>query len=418
MTPSRQRFSRGARFVSLAAPVSLAARISPALLVSLAVLVLAAATACTPATLPDAAATGDPLPGLTAAELARFEAGRALFDRVFSIGEGTGPLFNENQCSACHTFPATGGTGEQFVIKATRRRADGSCDILAREGGENLRRRATPPLVRLGIERDTIPSATATVANFAVPFLFGLGAADLVPERALLAAADPADLDGDGISGRVGRAPDGRVGRFGRKADVASLHDFSHLALFNEMGITTSAHARERGPNGAPLPPGADPAPDPELGDDSIDRITDFVRMLAPPPRRTPEPAAAPVIAHGESLFAAIGCAACHTPQIATGPSRLAPLDRVRAPLYSDLLLHDLGPALAGTCAPGATETEYRTAPLIGLSSRRSYLHDLRAFTLERAIELHGGEARSARDAFATLPVADRQALLRFLRSL
>ncbi|MYJ10878.1 MAG: hypothetical protein F4086_11235 [Gemmatimonadetes bacterium] len=123
-------------------------------------------------------------------------------------------------------------------------------------------------------------------------------------------------------------------------------------------------------------------------------------------------------MAHGEALFTAIGCAACHTPHVTTGPSPLAPLDRVRAPLYSDLLLHDLGPALASTCAPGATETEYRTAPLLGLGARRTYLHDLRAFSLERAIELHGGEARSARDAFAALPVADRQALLRFLRSL
>ncbi|MCY3676801.1 MAG: hypothetical protein OXH66_04285 [Gemmatimonadetes bacterium] len=390
--------------------------------VVLAAIAAAAATAaCTP-TLPDAARIGDPVPGLTEEELARFDAGRALFDRVFSVDEGTGPLFNENQCSACHTFPEPGGTGEQLVIKATRRLPDGSCDILASEGGENLRRQATPALARLGIERDTIPSATADIATFAVPFLFGLGAADLVPERALHEAADPDDIDGDGISGRVGRTPDGRVGRFGRKADVASLDDFTHLALFNEMGITTTSHARERGPNGAPLPDGVDPAPDPELGDDRVDLITDFVRMLAPPPRRTPDPGDDPdataLIAHGEALFTAIGCAACHTPHVTTGPSPLAPLDRVRAPLYSDLLLHDLGPALASTCAPGATETEYRTAPLLGLGARRTYLHDLRAFSLERAIELHGGEARSARDAFAALPVADRQALLRFLRSL
>ena len=378
---------------------------------------VAATTACT-RTLPEAEQVGDPLPGLNDGELARFEAGRTLFDRVFSVDEGTGPLFNENQCSACHTFPAPGGTGEQLVIKATRRLPDDTCDILADEGGENLRRQAAPALARLGVERDTLPSATADIATFAVPFLFGLGAADLVPEQALHDAADPDDLNGDGISGRVGRTPDGRVGRFGRKADVASLHDFTHLALFNEMGITTTVHSRERGPNGASLPDGVDPAPDPELGDDSASLITDFVRMLAPPPRTTPDPDAAPLIAHGEALFAAIGCAACHTPYVTTGPSRLAPLDRVRAPLYSDLLLHDLGPALASTCAPGATETEYRTAPLLGLGARRTYLHDLRAFSIERAIELHGGEAESARDAFGTLPIVDRQALLRFLRSL
>ena len=365
---------------------------------------------------PEADAIGDPLPGLTDSELARFEAGRALFDRVFSVEEGTGPLFNENQCSACHTVPAVGGTGEQLVVKATRRRADGSCDILADESGENLRRRATPALARHGIERDTLPSQTAEIATFAVPFLFGLGAADLVPESTLRAAADPDDADRDGISGRVGLTADGRVGRFGRKADVATLGDFTHLALFNEMGITTTAHRAERGPNGTPLPPGADPAPDPEIDDASADLITDFVRMLAPPPR--PAPGATAGSQRGNALFAAIGCAACHVPHVTTGPSPIAALDRVRARLYSDLLLHDLGPALASTCAPGASETEYRTAPLLGVAARRTYLHDLRAHSLARAIELHGGEAQSARDAFAGLSIADQQALLGFLRSL
>ena len=376
-----------------------------------------AMTACTP-TLPEAALVGDPVPGLTAEEIARFEAGRTLFDRVFSVEEGVGPLFNENQCSACHTFPATGGTGEQLVIKAARSLPDGTCDILAAEGGENLRRRATPALARMGVERDTIPGATADIATFAVPFLFGLGAADLVPEDALLRAADPDDRNGDGISGRVGRTPDGRLGRFGRKADVASLEDFTHLALFNEMGITTTAHPRERGQNGATLPSSTDPAPDPEIDNSSVALITDFVRMLAAPPRRPASADASTSAALGEALFARTGCAACHTPYVTTGPAPVAALDRVRAPLYSDLLLHDLGPALASTCAPGATATEYRTATLLGLGSRRTFLHDLRASNIDEAVLLHGGEAQAARDSFAALPVSDRQALLRFLRSL
>lgn len=403
--------------MAVKAVVATRAVTAPNAVIAVGVAVVVGGAACV-RSLPEAEAVGEPLPGLTEDERARFEAGRVLFDRVFSMEEGTGPLFNENQCSACHTFPAPGGTGEQLVIKATRRLPDGSCDILAAEGGENLRRQATPALARLGIERDTLPSATADIATFAVPFLFGLGAADAVPEQALHDAADPDDLNGDGISGRVGRTPDGRVGRFGRKADVASLQDFTHLALFNEMGITTTVHVRERGPNGAPLPPGVDPAADPELDDAPVNLLTDFVRMLAPPPRPTPDPGAASTIAHGEALFTAIGCAACHTPHVTTGPSPLAPLDRVRAPLYSDLLLHDLGPALASTCAPGASETEYRTAPLLGLRHRRTLLHDLRATSIERAIELHGGEAETARDAFGALPIGDRQALLRFLRSL
>ena len=368
--------------------------------------------------LPEAARAGDPVPGLTDAELARFEAGRVLFDQVFSTGEGVGPLFNENQCSACHTDPAPGGTGEQRVLKATRTLSGGSCDILASEGGENLRRRATPALAGIGIARDTVPAAAKT-ATFSVPFLFGLGAADLVPDDMLVRSADPDDRNGDGISGRVGRTPGGDIGRFGRKADVASLTEFTTLALLNEMGLTTTDQPQERGQNGAPLPAGTDPAPDPEISDSAAALITDFVRMLAAPPRRPgpadadPEPAR-----RGQRLFQDIGCSQCHTPQVVTGPSPIAALDRRRARLYSDLLLHDLGPELAGVCGPGASEREYRTAPLIGLGLRRNYLHDLRASRIDQAILLHGGEAEAARDAFAALSVSGQQALLRFLRSL
>ena len=234
-------------------------------------------------------AFGDPRPGLSQEQRSRFQDGRTLFDRVFDPEEGVGPLFNEDQCSACHTDPASGGTGEQLVRKAARFDEDlGTCDLLAHRGGENLRSRVAPAASRLGVVRDTIPAGATHVGSFDVPFLFGLGAAEAVPDSVFLRLSDPDDRDGDGISGRVGRTADGRIGRFGRKADVATLRDFTLSALLNEMGLTAEGGPPERGTNGAALPPGADPAPDPEVSVESVDLITDFVRFLGVPPAALP----------------------------------------------------------------------------------------------------------------------------------
>lgn len=194
---------------------------------------------------------GAPRPGLSDEEMARFREGRTLFNRIFAAEDGLGPLFNEDQCSACHTDPAPGGTGEQVVRKAARfDPAFGACDPLVHSGGENLRSRVLPGAMDLGVVRDTVPSEATHVGVFSVPYLFGLGAADAVHDSTLERLADPQDLDGDGISGRVGRTADGRLGRFGRKADVATLRDFTESALLNEMGLTTEGRSRERGTNG------------------------------------------------------------------------------------------------------------------------------------------------------------------------
>ncbi|NNF26970.1 MAG: hypothetical protein HKN73_07120, partial [Gemmatimonadetes bacterium] len=199
-------------------------------------------------------AFGAPRQGLSEGEVERFEEGRALFNRIFTAEEGLGPLFNEDQCSACHTDPAPGGTGEQVVRKAARFEVEtGSCDLLVEAGGENLRSRVAQAAAEMGVVRDTVPSAATHVGSFDVPLLFGLGAADALPDSTLERMADPDDLDGDGISGRLGRTADGRIGRFGRKADVATLRDFTVSALLNEMGVTADGRS-ERGTNGGALP--------------------------------------------------------------------------------------------------------------------------------------------------------------------
>ena len=362
---------------------------------------------------------GTPLHGLSASDSARFVAGMALFNRTYSPEEGLGPAFNENQCSACHTVPAIGGTtGFERVVKASRSDAGGSCDPLSREGGENIRTRTTPRLTALGVLRESIPASATDTGRFLPPFLFGLGLVEAIPDETILRAADPDDSNGDGISGRAARGPDGRLTRFGQKADVATIEDFTRGALRLEMGLTSRAEDRDL-VGGAAAPRGVDPAVEPEIDSGTVALLTDFVRFLAPPAMAPPRSAAhADTIEQGKRAFAQLGCAACHTPSMRTGASRVAALSRKTVNLYSDLLLHDMGRRLASVCTYDASPREVRTTSLMGLQHRRRYLHDGRAIDLRQAILAHGGEAQKARDAFARLSWLQQEYLTIFLRSL
>jgi CxxC motif-containing protein (DUF1111 family) len=362
---------------------------------------------------------GDPLPGLNTEQRAQFEAGRVLFDRIFTPEEGLGPLFNENQCSACHTDPASGGTGEQSAIRSTRFIGPDRCELLSAELGENLQTNATAALRAHGITaRPTPEGATERDLNF-VPFLFGLGLAEAVPEETLLALADPEDRDGDGISGRVGRDRSGRLARFGRKAEHASIASFAASALLLEMGLTSSVHPAEPGIGNQPLPAGSDPAADPEIDDEIVARLTDFVRFLAPLRRRLPQDGVMlRNVRRGEQLFEQVGCTKCHVPELRTGRSNVAALDRKPAPLYSDFLLHDMGAGLAGACGVVASPSEIRTEPLTGIGYRRRFLHHGRARNLMDAIRAHGGEASAVKATFDALNRVEQERILEFLRTL
>ena len=376
--------------------------------------------ACAPAHDPATGQPGTPVPGLSAVELGRFYAGRALFDKVYTPAEGLGPSFNENQCSACHTVPASGGTtGFERVVKATRFGGPGACDLLHREGGENIRKQVTPLLRAQGVERESIPPSATEVGRFMPPFLFGLGLVEAIPHETLSAGEDPDDADGDGISGRAGRTAEGRLARFGQKAEFETIQAFIESALRLEMGLTTPHDTSEPGMNGGPLLPHTDPVPEPEVQQGAVDLLTAFVRFLAAPAPLAPRTAAhGDTLAAGQRLFGALGCAGCHTPTLRTGPSDVAALNRRRVDLYSDLLLHDMGPALADVCGRTADPAEIRTAPLMGLRHRDRFLHDGRTGDIGEAILAHGGEAQKAREAFARLPWLAQQHVLTFLRSL
>jgi CxxC motif-containing protein (DUF1111 family) len=361
---------------------------------------------------------GEPLPGLTDADLAAFRAGQAQFNRVFTPEDGLGPLFNENQCSACHTDPAAGGTGGTRVVKATRFTPPDSCDHLSSSGGENIRAQATPAARALGISRESAPPDATAQGRFTPPPLFGLGLVELIPEEAILRRADPTDADRDGISGRPGRTAQGTLGRFGRKAETATLMDFTALALRFEMGLTTPVTPVESGFQGRPLPPGADPVAEPEVDATVLMQLVQFVRYLAPPARAEHGAAHRDSVEQGEQVFQSLGCGLCHVRSMQTGPSAIAALDRKTVHLYSDLLLHDMGPGLADVCGVGAAPSEVRTELLMGLRHRDTFLHHGRATELTEAILVHGGEAQRSRDAFEGLGPQARLFLLAFLKSL
>jgi Di-haem oxidoreductase, putative peroxidase/Conserved hypothetical protein 698 len=137
-----------------------------------------------------------------------------------------------------------------------------------------------------------------------------------------------------------------------------------------------------------------------------------LVAPLSAVPKAAPTTAESAMLATvGGRLLSSIGCAKCHVPAL---PGRNGDV-----PLYSDLLLHDMGPALDDKIVQGdAIGSEWRTAPLIGLHQRQRYLHDGRAATLRDAILAHGGEGEIVRDRFFNLDAKDQQAILKFLGTL
>jgi len=270
-----------------------------------------------------------------------------------------------------------------------------------------------------------IPDDVNVIARRAPIPLFGAGLVEAIPDETLLALEDPLDRNRDGVSGRAGivvdvGTGDRRVGRFGWKAQHATLLVFGADAYRNEMGITNDLFPLESafGISDSQMR-SCDPFPDPEdrrdprTGRRGIDNFESFMRLLAPIPRAYVNDATR----DGERVFTNLGCATCHVPALATGPHPNPLFSRRRVELFSDLLLHDV--AIADGIKQGAAEAnEIRTPALWGLRFRRPLLHDGSAATIPDAVLRHGGEAILARTGFERLTERDRELLLQFLRSL
>lgn len=350
-----------------------------------------------------------------------------------------GPRYVNRSCVSCHAGngralpPALGLPLTQYVVKVgdlngdpdpllgstlqsldTTGAPEGSVSIASWTEMAGLRM----PNFQFG---GTVPSHfSARIA----PQLVGMGLLEAIQESDVEALADPNDLNGDGISGRVRLVPDIetgdlRFGRFGWKAEQPTVRHQVAAALNTDMGVMTSVR------------------PDPDLGsmqqvggasgseisDEHLDNLSAYVALLGVSARRDLDDSTALA---GEALFSSLGCAACHVPTFQTSPYHPhAELRDQTIHPYTDLLLHDMGRGLASTLLEdGAEKAEWRTAPLWnigltdGVSGGEAYLHDGRARTLHEAIRWHGGEGEASRQAYEGLSAGDQAAVIAFLRTL
>ncbi|MFN8247660.1 MAG: di-heme oxidoredictase family protein [Ferruginibacter sp.] len=269
-----------------------------------------------------------------------------------------------------------------------------------------------------------LPANLLTSPRMAPPF-FGLGLLQNIPESTMLALADEQDTNADGISGRVNHVWDPSLhkmmlGRFGLKANTATILTQVAAAYNQDMGITNYLFPKESCFGQLQADAYSD---DPELPDSILNAAAFYIKTLAVPARRNVTDAE---ILQGERIFNQINCSGCHIPTLQTGVEVNFPaLSNQRIHPYTDLLLHDMGPGLADNRPDfTASGTEWKTPALwgIGLFERTNgtpfYLHDGRARTIQEAILWHGGEAATARTAFYNLSTHDRNALIKFIRSL
>jgi CxxC motif-containing protein (DUF1111 family) len=364
---------------------------------------------------------GDPLPGITPQEFELFRIGLEDFLEVESAEEGLGPAFNGTSCSSCHNAPAIGGVSPVTEVRVAKTGPAGEFVPLNPEGETLFHLFSIPNHTCQSL----IPADASVVARRVPIPLFGAGLVEAIADETILALADPFDLNRDGVSGRANTVRDAatgqnRVGRFGWKAQHATLLAFGADAYRNEMGITNDLFPTELAVGvSAERMRICDPIPDPEDVRDrqtrrrGIDNFEVFMRLLAPIGRgETSGPAVL-----GENLFMSAGCATCHVPALPTRQHENALFDRKPVALFSDLLLHDV--ATGDGIVQGAAEArEIRTPALWGLRFRRPFLHNGSAATIDEAVRRHGGEAARAMEAIARMSNADYQALLAFLRTL
>jgi CxxC motif-containing protein (DUF1111 family) len=442
-----------------------------------------ATTARDPGVREGAAGAGGFIAGLTDRQKEFFTAGQEDFEEVEAVAEGLGPRMNLDSCAGCHFQPATGGTSPS-PAEGTRRSPNPQVAFASKEGGTDSVPSfitQTGPVREARFKfnadgtRDGGVHNTATITGrtgaagcvlaqpdfagaaasnnliFRIPTpVFGAGLIEQIPDRAILVnqAANASTKKQLGIKGHPNLAVSGRtmtgstnnngndgtIARFGWKAQNQTLLLFSGEAYNVEMGITNELFQQEREqdpkcqyvtvPNDV-TDTAVTTTPD---GLNAIEKFAFFQRFLAPPTPSPDTPGGAASISNGQSLFTSTGCALCHTPMLMTGNSTAAALSNQSVNLFSDILVHAMGPGLADNIVQGGAQgDEFRTAPLWGLGQRIFFLHDGRTKDLIQAIQAHKSagdatfgpsEANAVIDNFNKLPEGKKQDLLNFLRSL
>ncbi|NML37927.1 thiol oxidoreductase [Chitinophaga sp. G-6-1-13] len=409
-------------------------------------------------------AFGHAIPGLSGYDQYIHDLGDEQSDQTFvaspaPLNSGLGPIYNNVSCKSCHHNdgkgnPTTGLNTSSMLVRASIPGNDEHGGPLPVPGFglqiQDLAIFGRQPEAKVNISYTDInyiyPDGTITVlhkpayqlvnpylplpgnvmlsARMAPPF-FGLGLLDLIPESIITGFAAQQASDNRGVSGRPNYVYDPvqqkmMLGRYGMKANTATLLTQVAAAYQQDMGITSRVFPKESA-DGQIQNEGR-PA-DPMLADTILDATVFYIKTLCVPARRnTTDPA----VRQGEILFAQIGCASCHIPTIQTATDvRFKTLSNQRIHPYTDLLLHDMGPGLADNRPDFlATGSEWKTPALwgIGLFEKTNgipyYLHDGRARTLPEAILWHDGEAAASRDEYVKLSAFQRDNLISFLKSL
>ena len=402
---------------------------------------------------------GSPLPNMKPVETSFFNNGKLQFNRVWGMKEGVGPVLTDGACQRCHNTPVLGGSSNRLLTFFGEVGQDGSFDPLdgsgpsgLNEGGLLLQSRSNQAfLTNCSQGGEVLPPGANVVENRMAPPVFGFGLIDAIADIDLVTQAqfELNNYQADGIHGVAPvvstyypSAPN-KIGRFGKKGQIANLIEMAAFAFAHDLGITNPLITAEDLPQGQPIDPNCvqntdvPNNPNSGSGGKGIFPISHFIRYLAP---AQPASCEGTDCAQGQTVFSTIGCDKCHKPSYSTPGTVQVQTDLTgttlssvalssqTVSLYSDLLLHDLGNADRGVIPEGqpntgaATATQWRTAPLWGLQYRTRFMHSGAATSLDTAIRGHSdgisSEALTVVERYKGLSQADQQALWDFLKTL
>ena len=358
----------------------------------------------------------------------RFAAALEEFTGPEGPADGLGPVFNGAGCAECHATPIIGGSSQ--VVERRAGNWNGTT-FTEHPGGSLIQDRSLFPELQ-----ERVLPGNNVIAFRASLSILGLGFVEAIDSNtiAAIAQSQPAAVRGQLIQVPIlESAGASRVGRFGWKNQQASLLSFSADAYSNEMGISDAA------------PPAGAVEQRPRAAGGHRSRSP--VSRVSPTTRQRRHPAVRRLHARdqgaaarrhrrrdqdsrrGETLFASVGCASCHTPTIVTAPAGTAinggaftvpaALGNKLIHPFSDFLLHDVGTG-DGIVQNGGPQTrnKLRTVPLWGLRARGRFMHDGLSQSFPDAIARHAGQATTSRGNFNALSAADRNRVLLFLSSL
>jgi CxxC motif-containing protein (DUF1111 family) len=346
-----------------------------------------------------------------------FRDNKAIFEEREEVDEGLGPTYNDTACSSCHQAPVTGHISQINEFRA----ADAAGNPPA--GGQTL-------IQDRGIDAEAQehPStALSSTENRSVRTNLGNGFIEAIANGTLQnnVAAQPAAQRGQLRTVAVLEAPgQNRIGRFGHKSQHASLVSFSADAYLNEMGITSPLQPNENNILGASAAP-FDEVADPEDDGDDIEAFAAFMRALRVPGRG---PINSTVTA-GDSLFTSIGCAICHTRTFVTAPAGTlinggafqvpSQLGNKTIHPFTDMALHNIGTSGGIGGEPGVNDRfATTTIALWGVRTKHRFMMQGNTHTIFDSIQVHGGQATTARNNFNALSTTQKNQLIAFVLSL